>query len=64
MADADRQPFLPGYASYNWTGPPSDTSLQTNGLGGDSRMYLAHSFLLTAVTYGLTDGSNPQESKI
>jgi ammonium transporter, Amt family len=32
--------YLPGYASYNWTGAPSDYSLSTNpDLGGDSRVY-------------------------
>lgn len=30
--------FAPKYASYNWTGPPSDTNLATNSLGGDSSM--------------------------
>ena len=38
MSDVDRQPYLPDYASYNWTGAPSNTSFQTNSLGGDSRM--------------------------
>jgi hypothetical protein len=29
--------YEPDYASYNWTGPPSDFSnLATNAVGGDS----------------------------
>ena len=39
MTDVDPQPYLPEYASYNWTGAPSNTSLQTNGLGGDSSTF-------------------------
>lgn len=37
MTDVDPQPYLPEYASYNWTGAPSNSSLQTNVIGGDSR---------------------------
>lgn len=35
-----KYPYSPDYASYNWTGAPSDySSLTTNeALGGDSRM--------------------------
>jgi hypothetical protein len=39
MSDVDPQPFIPDYASYNWTGAPANGSLQTNVLGGDSRMF-------------------------
>nr|AGM18781.1 low-affinity ammonium transporter [Endocarpon pallidulum] len=38
MTDVDPQPYLPEYASYNWTGAPSNSSLQTNVIGGDSRI--------------------------
>jgi Amt family ammonium transporter len=38
MATEGAAPYAPEYASYNWTGAPSDYStLTTNGLGGDSR---------------------------
>lgn len=30
-------PYLPDYASYNWTGGPANSDLMTNTLGGDSR---------------------------
>ena len=34
-----KAPYAPQYASYDWTGPPSDYSLSTNSdMGGDSRM--------------------------
>jgi len=39
MSDTVRQPFVPDYASYNWTGAPSNSTLETNVLGGDSRMF-------------------------
>lgn len=32
-----KAPYAPDYASYNWIGAPSDYSLATNDLGGDSR---------------------------
>lgn len=39
MASPTEVPYLPDYASYNWTGAPADYSLTTNtDLGGDSRM--------------------------
>lgn len=32
-------PYAPNYASYNWTGAPSNYALATNAaLGGNSRM--------------------------
>jgi Amt family ammonium transporter len=38
MADVKAN-YLPQYASYNWTGAPSDAEqLMTNELGGNSRM--------------------------
>ena len=34
-----KESFLPDYASYNWTGAPSNYDLSTNvALGGDARM--------------------------
>ena len=40
MTDVDRQPYLPEYASYNWTGAPSNSvELQTNNIGGNSSMF-------------------------
>ena len=39
MADV-KAPYIPQYASYNWTGAPSDyANLATNELGGDSRKF-------------------------
>lgn len=39
MASDGMAPFTPEYASYNWTGAPSEYStLATNELGGDSRV--------------------------
>ncbi len=39
MAAEGKVPFTPEYASYNWTGAPSDYSaLATNELGGNSSM--------------------------
>ena len=39
MAFEGTAPYAPDYASYNWTGPPSDyDALSTNELGGNSSM--------------------------
>lgn len=40
--------YLPDYASYNWTGGPSDfSSLSTNEVGGDSSTQTTHTHPLT-----------------
>lgn len=39
-----RAPYAPDYASYNWTGAPSNYELATNtAMGGNSRMALLFS---------------------
>ncbi|PLB50462.1 hypothetical protein P170DRAFT_435652 [Aspergillus steynii IBT 23096] len=41
MASTTNVPFIPDYASYNWTGAPSNyEQLATNELGGNSRMLI------------------------
>lgn len=33
-------PYVPDYASYNWTGAPANyAQLATNDIGGDSSMF-------------------------
>ena len=46
--------YAPSYASYNWTGAPSDWTLSTNAAGGDSGWSLFCKTLMLLLTIGST----------
>lgn len=60
-----KAPFVPDYASYNWTGAPSNyDSLATNELGGDSSMFSIDkypAFLVFDKTNYLTRGGEREQ---
>ena len=47
-------PYAPDYASYNWTGAPSNYDLATNAdTGGDSRMLSLSLSVSLSLSYAL-----------
>lgn len=48
-------PYVPDYASYNWTGAPANyAQLATNDIGGDSSMFYYYFLLALYGTMILT----------